>query len=496
MSTSHELIWKLIDRTITAQEFNELQQLLLENAELRKTYQDCLETDFSLQQLTDHTAMSDNAGSFPQKKSSFLRMSWLAAGLIAACLLLFTILRDHSGGEEPPKANQVALTSGPFTFTPWVSGLTASREIGLAGEIRNRALQAVTITATGAEAADCLAPPHPLPCGVLELAAGWMELSFEGSAIVRLNGPVTFEILSNSSGYLFNGSLTVTDDGPGDHFTVFHDQGKVVDIGTAFAMRVEKGKDLNVYVQEGLVDLYDGVELSLDRLKEGDYFSSRGKDLPAITRLPAPPKWVGQASREPHNEVPASQTTQGQSTLQTTTWLRGIKGSGQAAGNLAGVGAEVTSDPCHNSGELIPMNWSQALDQLSPARVWYHPESASIGAINAMNSDPRRCPVTVKLQGKVRDPILLFSWGEKDLQVDLSGNTIREKSTLVAHHSITLQKNLLDFGDDPSRDNIPRQAAAVQLEGLFGPENPIRFHLINRGDIPKTLTFSLGIEGD
>ena len=194
--------------------------------------------------------------------------------------------------------------------------------------------------------------------------------------------------------------------------------------------------------------------------------------------------------------VPASQSTQGQSTLQTTTWLRGIKGSGQAAGNLAGVGAEVTSDPCHNSGELIPMNWSQALDQLSPARVWYHPESASIGAINAMNSDPRRCPVTVKLQGKVRDPILLFGWGEKDLQVDLSGNTIREKSTLVAHHSITLQKNLLDFGDDPSRDNIPRQAAAVQLEGLFGPENPIRFHLINRGDIPKTLTFSLGIEGD
>ena len=48
MKDSEKLIWKLIDRKITEDEFKELQNELSKDADLRAYYQNSLETDFTL----------------------------------------------------------------------------------------------------------------------------------------------------------------------------------------------------------------------------------------------------------------------------------------------------------------------------------------------------------------------------------------------------------------------------------------------------------------
>ena len=44
MNKNEKLVWKLIDRQISEQEFQELQGALLQDRELRRYYQNCLET--------------------------------------------------------------------------------------------------------------------------------------------------------------------------------------------------------------------------------------------------------------------------------------------------------------------------------------------------------------------------------------------------------------------------------------------------------------------
>ena len=48
MKSYHKLVWKLIDREISDQEFQELQLKLSENHDLRAYYQQCLETESTL----------------------------------------------------------------------------------------------------------------------------------------------------------------------------------------------------------------------------------------------------------------------------------------------------------------------------------------------------------------------------------------------------------------------------------------------------------------
>ncbi|MDF1713646.1 MAG: hypothetical protein P1U90_15515 [Akkermansiaceae bacterium] len=495
MKQSHDLIWKLIDRSMTTAEFEALQNELLKDPDLRRFYQDCLETEFTLREFR----LSAPVLKSPRRKSGLsspvVRRSLVIVMGMAACLMAFVI---WNGNPDTPASNKGSIPIAQtleknYRFTPWVSGNSDAMTSNLASEIRERALWAASITGIGDETGTKLALPHPLPGGILEVTEGWVEVSFDQSAVVRIEAPSTFEILSSSSGYLYRGNISVTDDGPGANFTIFHDQGKVVDIGTAFAMRVGEGDDYDIFVREGIVDNYNGVVLTLDRLREGDHFAG-GKARKAQIQKPAtPPFWVVQEARRVSLRQGVPVLEGERYPVETTTWLRGAHGGGEASGNLSGVGIKVTSDACHNSGEVHPMRWADHLNRIEPARVWYHPECASIGAFMKSGATPNRRAVLVEFQGEVQDPVLFFGWGEALLKVDLDQNEVMDGTFCRAHDSITFKDHIVDFGTEAHRQNIESQAASIQLKGKFGPGEPLKFYLLSSNELPSTLSFSLGL---
>ena len=51
MKNYQKLVWKLIDRNISESEFNDLQIKLLSDVKLRDYYQQCLETESTLERV-------------------------------------------------------------------------------------------------------------------------------------------------------------------------------------------------------------------------------------------------------------------------------------------------------------------------------------------------------------------------------------------------------------------------------------------------------------
>ena len=495
MNQSHDLIWKLIDRSITTEEFETLQNALLKDPDLRRFYQDCLETEFSLREFCLSAPVLNSSPRKPRLILLVARRSLVIGVGVAACFMVLVIWKGNPPAAAPVKgASAVAQTvEKNYQFTPWVSGHSDAMNSNLASEIRERALWAASITGIGGEREINLALPHSLPGGVLEVTEGWVELSFDQSAVVRIEAPSTFEILSASSGYLYRGNISVTDDGPGANFTIFHDQGKVVDIGTAFAMRVGEGDDYDIFVREGIVDSYNGAVLTLDRLREGDHFEGGKARSAQIQKSAKPPSWVAKEVQRISLRQGETVPDGGVYAIESTTWLRGAYGGGEASGSLSGVGLKVTSDACHNSGEVHPMKWAEHLDRIEPARIWYHPECASIGAFMNSGATPTRRAVVVEFQGEVQDPVLFFGWGEGLLRVDLDRNEAISGTFCRAHDSITLKDNIIDFGTESHRQNIESQTASIQLKGSYGPGAPLRFYLRSSNPLPSTLSFSLGV---
>jgi len=410
---------------------------------------------------------------------------------LAACLAVIFFPTEESTEIGLPSLAKEA--SQNFRFTSWDSGRDKKVTSALATEIRERALWVASITAVSSSGGDRsrVALPYALTGGILEVTEGWVEVTFEGSAVVRLEAPTTFEVISASSGFLYRGNVLVTDDGDGAFFDLFYEEGKVVDIGTTYAMQIDENEGYRIFVMKGVVDSYNGAILGLDRLKEGDLLAGKNTGEVSIERTTGTPSWV--AKRGLRKELPGMETGDGPLEIQTTTWLRGHAGGGVASGSLSGVRLRVTSDACHNSGEVHPMRWADYLDELQPAEVWYHAECASIGAIANPNGHLDATSVVVDFQDEVENPVLFFGWGEASLRVDFGILKIRENSFYCSHPSIQIRDKIIDFGSDPHRQNIEGQVASVQITGRFGPTHPLVFDLVSSNGLPSSLSFSLGL---
>ena len=89
MKPEEELVWKLIDRNISEAEFKELQKKLVKTRELRKYYQDCIETHAVLESYVepDGKTLHFPSQDFESGKSSIRTPAWL--GWVAAALIFF-----------------------------------------------------------------------------------------------------------------------------------------------------------------------------------------------------------------------------------------------------------------------------------------------------------------------------------------------------------------------------------------------------------------------
>jgi hypothetical protein len=93
-----------------------------------------------------------------------------------------------------------------------------------------------------------------LCAGHLRLNKGLVLLRFDGGAAAILSGKVDFEIESQGSARLHHGQLTVRAPEEASGFTVTTPAGQMIDLGTEFAVRVEKSGSTELHVLEGVVE--------------------------------------------------------------------------------------------------------------------------------------------------------------------------------------------------------------------------------------------------
>lgn len=100
---------------------------------------------------------------------------------------------------------------------------------------------------------DRFAEGQRLPAATLQLERGLAVLRFDGGAAVVLEGPTQLQIESRGSARLASGRLTVRAPEEAAGFTVHTPASDVVDLGTEFAIKVDRSGATELHVLEGEV---------------------------------------------------------------------------------------------------------------------------------------------------------------------------------------------------------------------------------------------------
>lgn len=103
------------------------------------------------------------------------------------------------------------------------------------------------------------APDVMASAGALQQVAidtGLVEVTYANGVKVTLEGPARFDVESGTSGRLFHGKLVSSVPKGAEGFQVAYHGGKVVDLGTEFAMEVKPGAAADIGVFEGEVELH------------------------------------------------------------------------------------------------------------------------------------------------------------------------------------------------------------------------------------------------
>jgi ferric-dicitrate binding protein FerR (iron transport regulator) len=136
----------------------------------------------------------------------------------------------------------------------WWSGRGSEDQVKPAADI------AWLINAQDCQWAGNLAPAGDMRAGkVLRLQRGLAEIGFQNGARVVLEGPASVELLTGNSARLLHGKLSAKVPASAKGFQITSPHGKVVDLGTEFAMAVAADGTTDVYVFAGKVEAYAGA---------------------------------------------------------------------------------------------------------------------------------------------------------------------------------------------------------------------------------------------
>jgi hypothetical protein len=99
-------------------------------------------------------------------------------------------------------------------------------------------------------------PGQDLRAGVLSLQRGLAQVRFDSGASVIIEGPAQVELLTSNSMSLRQGKIVATVGREAIGFVINTPQGKILDLGTEFGIRVEPAGQSQVHVFQGEVVLY------------------------------------------------------------------------------------------------------------------------------------------------------------------------------------------------------------------------------------------------
>lgn len=258
MKPEEKLVWKLIDRDITREEFEKLQESFSTSKELRNYYQQCIETHAVLSNYTkpDHSTLPLPMPEKAKRAKPPAWLGWAAAGLLFAYF-----------GLAPDKPSQVKISASDAP--DW-----RGTELSLGDRV-----------------------PHHL----LFLRDGNIEMNFPSQTTIQIEGPAHFQIIDNQTLEVMDGNIEIAHRGKPGSFTLLTPIGELRDLGTRFSVNIQNVEDkttMVTQVKEGKVEFKNQKPAQTKILLEEEKWLISG------THRGAPAEF--QPWTQKQNDIPAS----------------------------------------------------------------------------------------------------------------------------------------------------------------------------------------------
>jgi hypothetical protein len=255
MSFDRDALLQRIDRlvagTITAEEHRHLEAVLKAHPEARKTYFAYVDLDMGLRDIemgrsaeipppvgaTRRPSAAPAADRRRPKSRLFAYVLVAAVASVVTALPLLVHLRDR--GEARPSSAGLPSEQVP---APRPAVMEHVATLLFADDCRWEG------------AAVPLVEGQRLSEGELHLAEGLALVRFDGGAVAVLSGPVRLELESRGSVRLHQGRVTVRAPEEAVGFTVRTPAGEVMDLGTEFAVEVDRSGGTELHVVDGEVE--------------------------------------------------------------------------------------------------------------------------------------------------------------------------------------------------------------------------------------------------
>jgi hypothetical protein len=252
----NDLMKARLDGQQTDAEHDELEQLLLSNADARHRYREMSEIHGMMAIVCDSAAMPQvelSAAPTPSQGAPRpmplpMWLGWAAAGLILVIALL-----------NQPAPVQVSDTTPE---RPGIGGIALPKAF-LSRSIAAKWKAGSTTVAVASEVSD----------DWMELESGVLQFDFRSGARAVVQGPARLRIADDSDINLAHGMITVLAGHEETAFTVTTPTATVVDIGTEFGVAARSSGETDVHVFEGIVDVsVAGTTSPAQRLHAGDAY--------------------------------------------------------------------------------------------------------------------------------------------------------------------------------------------------------------------------------
>lgn len=240
----YELFGALCNQTITAEQHQQLEEILATDPDAREKYFNYLDLHLNLERLHDEQPETDfeflprvtPADPKPQLPGNAWKTSQvlLLMGALVCCTLAVSFLAWNQPLAQPEQVSQVEQ---PPATTP-VATVTQTAAVRFA------------------EGAPFLKVGSPLELAQeYAISAGQLQLVFSNGAEVILTGPAVFETQGDEHLAVRYGACSVYAPDGAEGFTVETPLSNVVDYGTRFSVNVTEAGNTDVQVIEGETDV-------------------------------------------------------------------------------------------------------------------------------------------------------------------------------------------------------------------------------------------------
>jgi len=233
-----------LDGQIEQEKFERLESLLSESEEARRFYRSYTNMDANLREISEEHEGLDIAPS-PSRRNLGLSLMQAAATFALGAGLVFIVLGRSNGKSKVVDSPAVGSNNEnpPVYHHGVIEGSLAilTEAVGVVWEdgATNYPVESV------------------LPADTLKLAKGLLQIEFFSGATVIVEGPAEFELVDPMRAICHHGKTRANVPEFAKGFTIASKTMDVVDLGTEFALVVEKDGTGEVHVFDGEVEIHE-----------------------------------------------------------------------------------------------------------------------------------------------------------------------------------------------------------------------------------------------